>query len=88
MFEEAVADLKFLEEEDDDDANTEGKVTLMTVHKSKGLEWPVVMVVGLEEPKLSEPITMQQHVQNQAKEMHYVGMIPSAHAVTCDALFL
>jgi DNA helicase-2/ATP-dependent DNA helicase PcrA len=35
---------------DADDKKHEGdKVTLMTIHQAKGLEWPVVFIVGLEE---------------------------------------
>jgi len=29
--------------------NTENKITLMTTHASKGLEFPVVFIIGLEE---------------------------------------
>lgn len=76
-FEEAVANLKFLEEGIDEDVgNTDGKVALMTVHKSKGLEWPVV-IAGLEEPKLHGPIPPYEHRKNQSKQLNYVGMNPS-----------
>jgi DNA helicase-2/ATP-dependent DNA helicase PcrA len=34
---------------DDPAAEAEGRVTLMTVHASKGLEFPVVLVVGMDE---------------------------------------
>lgn len=33
----------------DDDGDSDNKVTLMTVHSSKGLEFPYVFIVGLEE---------------------------------------
>ncbi len=42
--------------EDDQKANTE-KVTLMTVHSAKGLEFPVVFVVGLEENIFPSPMS-------------------------------
>jgi DNA helicase-2/ATP-dependent DNA helicase PcrA len=34
---------------DSSNEDTEGRVTLMTVHASKGLEFPVVLVVGMDE---------------------------------------
>lgn len=34
---------------EDPEAEAEGRVTLMTVHASKGLEFPVVLVVGMDE---------------------------------------
>ncbi len=40
-----VADTDQLPDEDDE----AGKVTMMTVHSSKGLEFPVVLVVGMDE---------------------------------------
>ena len=41
-----VADVDQLEDADEDE---DGRVTLMTVHSSKGLEFPVVLVVGMDE---------------------------------------
>ena len=32
-----------------DDENDKGKVNLMTIHASKGLEFPVVFIAGAEE---------------------------------------
>ena len=37
------------EEENDPGTNTRGKVNLMTIHASKGLEFPVVFIAGAEE---------------------------------------
>ncbi len=41
-----VADVDSLEEVEEGD---DGRITLMTVHSSKGLEFPVVLVVGMDE---------------------------------------
>ena len=40
-----VSDTDKLPDQDDDD----GRITLMTVHSSKGLEFPVVLVMGMDE---------------------------------------
>ncbi|MBQ7073637.1 hypothetical protein IJM86_00910 [bacterium] len=34
---------------DDNDDDNSDKIQLMTIHSSKGLEFPVVFIVGLEE---------------------------------------
>ena len=43
-----LSEVSLLTDQDSDD-DSEEKVTLMTVHAAKGLEFPVVFVVGLEE---------------------------------------
>ena len=36
-------------EEDESDENSDGKVKLLTMHMSKGLEWPAVFCIGINE---------------------------------------
>ena len=44
-----MEDIALLTDQDKEDKNDFNKVTLMTVHAAKGLEFPYVFVVGLEE---------------------------------------
>ena len=44
-----LAEVSLLSDMDTDKSGNESKVTLMTIHSAKGLEFPVVFVVGLEE---------------------------------------
>jgi DNA helicase-2/ATP-dependent DNA helicase PcrA len=44
-----VADTDKLPDSPDDEAEDQGRVTLMTVHAAKGLEFPVVIVIGMDE---------------------------------------
>ena len=44
-----LAEVSLLTDQDNDKDENADKVTLMTVHAAKGLEFPVVFVVGLEE---------------------------------------
>jgi DNA helicase-2/ATP-dependent DNA helicase PcrA len=46
---EFMQDVALLTDADNDDDEDKDKVTLMTIHASKGLEFPHVFVVGLEE---------------------------------------
>ncbi len=44
-----IADIDQVEDANDDAAPAEGQVILMTLHSAKGLEFPVVFLVGMEE---------------------------------------
>src|SRR5205085_9969467 len=44
-----MQDIALLTDADDDDKSNDDKVSLMTIHSAKGLEFPAVFVVGLEE---------------------------------------
>ncbi len=62
--------------DDEDDAHhLSGRVTLMTLHGSKGLEWKLVFMVGLEEDLLPHS-GMQGEAPNPEEERRlcYVGM--------------
>ncbi len=50
-----LANVSLMSEQDTDDASDD-KVTLMTVHAAKGLEFPTVFVVGLEENIFPSPM--------------------------------
>ncbi|WP_139492201.1 DNA helicase PcrA [Brevibacillus dissolubilis] len=57
------------------DANTDGEVTLMTLHSAKGLEFPVVFLMGMEEGvfphsrSLEDPTEMEEE-----RRLAYVGI--------------
>lgn len=44
-----LAEIALLTDQDEDDKETPDKITLMTVHSAKGLEFDTVFIVGLEE---------------------------------------
>lgn len=47
--EQFMQDIALLTDADDDEKANEDSVSLMTIHAAKGLEFPAVYVVGLEE---------------------------------------
>src|SRR5690606_9040971 len=59
-----------------DTAEDEEKVTLMTIHASKGLEFPVVFMVGMEEGILphSRVYEASQAELEEERRLCYVGM--------------
>ena len=62
-------------EEEDEPQHSQGRVTLMTLHGAKGLEWKLVFMVGLEEDLLPHG-GMPGELPNPQEERRlcYVGM--------------
>lgn len=52
-------------EEDDRAASADGAVAVMTCHASKGLEWPVVVLAGLDHPRKPSLWSVRARTQGQ-----------------------
>ena len=61
------------EEEDDKDRKKRGTV-LMTLHKSKGLEFPVVFLAGLDRDYIPSPRAVEEGNIDEERRLFYVGM--------------
>ena len=59
-----------------DDENDKGKVNLMTIHASKGLEFPVVFIAGAEEGLIPHQRSVDENDGNVAEErrLFYVAI--------------
>ncbi len=61
-----------------DDEEDEGKkqkgVVLMTLHKSKGLEFPVVFLAGLDSEVMPSPRAVAEGQTEEERRLFYVGM--------------
>jgi len=67
-----IADIDRVDEEDSDN---EEKVTLMTLHAAKGLEFPVVFLVGMEENVFPHSRTMMDDAEmEEERRLAYVGI--------------
>lgn len=60
--------------EDEDTEETKDRVTLTTVHSAKGLEWPVVFVVGLEEGTFPSYFSATKEDMEEERRCMYVAM--------------
>ncbi|MFD1360805.1 DNA helicase PcrA [Lentibacillus salinarum] len=60
---------------DEDEADSEPKVTLMTLHAAKGLEFPVVFLIGLEENVFPHSRSMfDEEEMEEERRLAYVGI--------------
>ena len=67
-----IADIDSVDEEDPEN---EDKITLMTLHAAKGLEFPVVFLIGLEENVFPHSRSMfDQDEMEEERRLAYVGI--------------
>lgn len=72
-----LQEVSLLSDIDEDNANTDdNKITLMTIHSAKGLEFRVVFVVGLEEELFPNQMALQEGVKGieEERRLMYVAM--------------
>ena len=51
-----------------------GGVTLTTIHSSKGLEWPIVIIIGCSEMQIPSFMAIKSHMEEEERRLFYVGM--------------
>ena len=68
--------ITLLSRDDMDDENDKGKVNLMTIHASKGLEFPVVFIAGAEEGLIPHARAIEEDEKNVEEErrLFYVAI--------------
>ena len=68
--------ITLLSRDDGNDENDKGKVTLMTIHASKGLEFPVVFIAGAEEGLIPHARSVDDNGGNVEEErrLFYVAI--------------
>ena len=60
--------ITLLSRDDMEDANLKGKVNLMTIHASKGLEFPIVFIAGAEEGIIPHARCIEEDPNNIEEE--------------------
>lgn len=75
LLEHFVVDIPLLTDQDEGDKDNEDKVTLMTIHASKGLEFPYVFVVGLEENLFPSQLSVNSRADlEEERRLFYVAI--------------
>ncbi|HEY7775579.1 MAG TPA: DNA helicase Rep [Kineobactrum sp.] len=82
--EEAVSRLllrDMLEQQEDEDASPDN-VQLMTLHASKGLEFPHVFIIGMEENLLPHRASIEEDNISEERRLAYVGITRAQQTLT------
>lgn len=70
-----MEDVALLTDSDKDDPKNSDTVSLMTVHQAKGLEYPVVFVVGMEESLFPSMMSMNSRADlEEERRLFYVAL--------------
>lgn len=69
-----LSEVSLLTDQDENLADTSERVTLMTVHAAKGLEFPVVFIVGMEENLFPSQFAVQPWEIEEERRLFYVAI--------------
>jgi DNA helicase-2/ATP-dependent DNA helicase PcrA len=72
---EFLGDIALLTDADQEDEESKDHITLMTIHASKGLEFPFVYVVGLEENLFPSQMSLHSRTElEEERRLFYVAL--------------
>ncbi len=79
---QAYLDASALASEREDDLEKKQGVTLITLHASKGLEFPIVFLIGLEEGFLPHTRSIAEGTKDEERRLLYVGITRAQDQLT------
>jgi len=78
-----MQEISLMTDADSDDKDDNNKVTLMTIHAAKGLEFPFVYIVGLEENLFPSIMALQSRAEiEEERRLFYVAITRAEKRVT------
>ena len=69
-----LAEISLLTDQDTDKESDQNKITLMTIHAAKGLEFKVVFIVGMEEELFPSPFCTSERELEEERRLFYVAI--------------
>jgi len=72
-----LEEISLVADTNDDDGNEKDRVTLMTLHSAKGLEFPVVFMVGMEDQLFPSKMALESDdpdAEEEERRLCYVGI--------------
>jgi DNA helicase-2/ATP-dependent DNA helicase PcrA len=63
-------------------ADDQGMVTLMTLHNAKGLEYPIIFMIGMEEGVFPHSRSLDEGTLEEERRLCYVGMTRAMRSLT------
>jgi DNA helicase-2/ATP-dependent DNA helicase PcrA len=83
ILEEYMADIALLTDSDKEDPNDNDRVTMMTIHASKGLEFKNVFIVGLEENLFPSQLSLNSRQElEEERRLFYVAITRAMNKLT------
>lgn len=75
---EYLQNIVLLTDQDKDEAGNQPRITLMTIHAAKGLEFPVVFIVGMEENLFPSEMAVEEGNIEEERRLFYVAITRAA----------